>query len=138
MKRIFTGILTLFTSSLALTASPQKEFKRETIEFTFSEIRKQTDWNLDAPLIWGFFFISATKLPLVEASKALEKMGYRVVSIRFEEEEKEWWLHVEKVGVHSVDSLHAQNQRFVKFAAEMKLGTYDGWDVGPVLDAKKG
>jgi len=137
MKKILASILA-FAAPLFGASAPQKTFKRETLEFAFGEMKKQTDWNLEGKLVWGFFFTSPTKPPLIDASKSLEKMGYRVVSIYLDDKKRDWWLHVEKIEVHSVDSLHARNQELVKFAAKAKLGTYDGWDVGPVLDEKKG
>ena len=132
------GLLAPFAGVASAASSQQKTFERATLEFAFAEIRKSTDWNLDGKLLWGFFFTSPTKPPLIEASKVLEKMGYRVVSVYLDEEKKDWWLHVERIEVHSVDSLHARNQQLVKFAAEKKLGTYDGWDAGQLPNEKKG
>jgi hypothetical protein len=37
----------------------------------------------------------------------------------------------EKVEKHTVDTLHARNQEFYKFAEEHQLESYDGMDVGP-------
>jgi Regulator of ribonuclease activity B len=136
MKKIIASLLA-FVAPLFGASAPQKAFKRETLEFAFAEMRKQTNWDLEGKLVWGFFFTCSTKPPLIEASKSLEKMGYRIVSIYLDDEKRDWWLHAEKIEVHSVDSLHARNQEFVKFAARMKLGTYDGWDVGPVPDERR-
>lgn len=135
MKKILASLLA-FAAPMLSAATPQKTFKRETLEFTFGEMKKQTDWNLQGKLVWGFFFTSPTKPPLIEASKSLEKTGYRIVSVYTDDKKKDWWLHVEKIEVHSIDSLHARNQELVKFSSQMKLGTYDGWDVGPVPDGK--
>ena len=46
-----------------------------------------------------------------------------------------WWLHVEKIEVHSVASLDARNQVLYRSADEQGLDAYDGMDVGPVKRA---
>jgi len=43
-----------------------------------------------------------------------------------------WWLHIEKVETHSVDSLNAINLVFYDFADKHGIDPYDGMDVGPV------
>ncbi len=42
-----------------------------------------------------------------------------------------WWLHVEKVELHTADSLHQRNMSFYQFANQQGLSAYDGMDVGP-------
>jgi hypothetical protein len=121
-----------FLASLSRTAG-QKIFRREALEFAFAEMRNTTDWNVQGPLLWGYFFVASSEPPLSAASAALGKMRYRTVSIRRDDDEKRWWLHAERVEVHSIDSLHARNQELVEFAGEMKV-RYDGWDVGPVRE----
>ena len=64
------------------------------------------------------------------------KQGYRFVEIFLSEKEDPdepdlWWLHVEKIEIHSSDSLHERNQLLYEFADEHGLESYDGMDVGP-------
>jgi len=42
-----------------------------------------------------------------------------------------WWLHVQRIEVHTVDSLFARNERLYEFASSHGLDSYDGMDVGP-------
>jgi len=46
------------------------------------------------------------------------------------DDEDMWWLHVQRVEVHTVDSLFARNERLTEFAAHHGLDSYDGMDVG--------
>src|ERR1044072_7417626 len=81
---------TSLSSESVVEAAHQKTFKRETLEMTFAEMKKQPDWKLDGELLWGFFFTSPEKSPLVDASKVLEQKGYRVVSIYRDDEKRDW------------------------------------------------
>jgi hypothetical protein len=123
--------LALATSSLAQTASP---ISRAQLQSMFDSMRRDAPWNVDGPLLWGYFFTNRTPEPLRKAASQLESLGYRVVDIAERPDAAaaaRWWLHVEKVEVHSVDSLHARNQELYAFASKMKLTSYDGMDVGP-------
>ncbi len=60
-------------------------------------------WNINGPLLWGYFFTANAKSPLERAAPALEKESYRLVDI-YENEEGNWWLHVEKEEHHDVDN----------------------------------
>jgi Regulator of ribonuclease activity B len=42
-----------------------------------------------------------------------------------------WWLHVEKVEIHTPETLDRQNMSFYEFADDHDLTSYDGMDVGP-------
>jgi hypothetical protein len=62
--------------------------------------------------------------------------GYRYVEV-FEAEDEDasapyFFLHVEKVEIHNVDSLYRRNTELEAFAKQNGLDTYDGMDVGPV------
>ena len=110
---------------------------RQGIAEMFAKMSSEQKWNLEDDMLWGFFFTNPTKDPLVPFSKELEKMGYRVVDIYLDDEQKDWWLHVEKIEIHTVDSLYQREAELRKLAATHNLGSYDGWDVGPVLIEKK-
>ncbi|MDI1366355.1 MAG: ribonuclease E inhibitor RraB [bacterium] len=102
----------------------------------FTNMRTGAPWNVDAPLLWGYFFTSQDKSSLETASKALIGQGYRLVDIHLGDKEKRtdpdiWWLHVERVELHTVESLDARNAQFYAFAAKFRRVQYDGMDVGP-------
>lgn len=98
----------------------------------FSNLRTRTSWNVDGPLLWGYFFFDADNDKLAKAGSALESMGYKIVGIDQPKGVLLYRLHVERVEVHTPETLHARNQELYAFADKFKLQAYDGMDVGPV------
>nr|WP_183423510.1 ribonuclease E inhibitor RraB [Luteibacter sp. Sphag1AF] len=105
----------------------------------FAQIRDNTDWDLDGPMVWGYFFTDVSPEKLRETAPLLEAKGYRVIDVFLADKEEVgdpdlWWLHVEKEEVHTPDSLDARNSELYAFAQERQLGAYDGMDVGPLVE----
>ena len=100
------------------------------IEAMFSDMRARAPWNVDGPLLWGYFFFDPSEQKLRNVAKELEK-NYRVVSVAEVPGRRSFRLHVEKVEVHTPASLHARNLEFYELAARFGLASYDGMDVGP-------
>ena len=108
----------------------------EVLESMFDNIREDAPWNIDGPMLWGYFFKHGTETKLRELVPALEAQGYRLVDIstpagEAAQEGVAYILHVEKTEIHSVQSLHARNQQLAAFAAQHQIDSYDGMDVGP-------
>lgn len=101
----------------------------------FADMKQNAPWDIAKPLLWGYFFANADKARLEAAAAALQAKGYQFVGIYDSKPEAGnpalWWLHIEKVEKHTVDTLHVRNQEFYKFAEEHQLESYDGMDVGP-------
>jgi hypothetical protein len=111
--------------------------EKKQLELMFEQIADNTDWDLSAPLIWGFFFTDASAEKLRAVVPALEQDGYRFVDVFLADKDEEnapdlWMLQVEKVEVHTADSLDLRNGELYRFAAGHGLGAYDGMDVAPV------
>jgi hypothetical protein len=110
---------------------------REMLEAMFQDMRERHRWAVDEPLVWGYFFIGHDPRRLEEVAALLVAGGYRAVEI-FQHEKEDpgdadvWWLHVERVEHHTVDSLMARNDELNALAAENGLIAYDGMDAGPV------
>jgi hypothetical protein len=108
---------------------------KEEMVALFDDMKQNAPWDLSKPLLWGYFFADADKAKLETAQALLKAKGYQVVGIYDSKPEGDspalWWLHIEKVEKHTVDTLHARNQEFYKFAEEQQLESYDGMDVGP-------
>jgi hypothetical protein len=107
---------------------------KEQLQSMFDSMRRDAPWKVDGPLLWGYYFTNATPEPLKQAAVQLEALGYRVVDISERPSaasSARWWLHVERVETHSVESLLLRNQQLYELAAKWKLSSYDGMDVGP-------
>ncbi len=106
--------------------------KSELIEM-FDAIADQTDWDMTHEMVWGYFFTDDSPEKLQACSDRLTEMGYSFVEIaEGDEADDPYTLHVEKIEVHSPDTLDQRNQELATLAKEMGLGSYDGMDVGPV------
>jgi hypothetical protein len=101
----------------------------EQIESMFAQIKTGTDWNMEGPMLWSYFFTDDSKEPLDKAIPAFEKLGYRIVDLR---QDGDWWLHVEQEETLSPESLYLRNLSLYQFANDHKIRCYDGMDVGPV------
>ena len=104
---------------------------RETIERMFKDMRRKSGWKSNAPLLWGYFFKSLNRRGLEAAAEELAQAGYELVDIS-PRKSGDWWLHVEKVEVHTVDSLCKRNDELQGLAESYVSVEYDGMDVGPV------
>jgi hypothetical protein len=109
---------------------------KDAIQQVFDQLLKQGNMDTKEPLLYGYFFTDADGAKLFAVSEELEKLGYKYVDI-FEPDVDEaddavYYLHVEKVETHTVDSLDLRNKEFYKFADKYNLESYDGFDVGNV------
>ena len=106
------------------------------LEGMFQNISENTNWDLKKPLLWGYFFTDKSKDKLKASGSLLEQQGYRLVNIYQAKDDSGnlldyWWLHVEKVEVHTADSLYQRNMNLYQLANQQGLSSYDGMDVGP-------
>ncbi len=108
---------------------------RAQLQEMFDNIVAKTDWDMSGDMLWGYFFTDADQSALERASEKLQEQGYRLVDIFQPDDEGTplpyFFLHVEKVETHTVDSLHRRNTELDAFAQANGLDTYDGMDVGP-------
>jgi hypothetical protein len=102
------------------------------IEEMFESVRAQTDWDVDADMLWGYFFTDPDTAKLEAVAEELESMGFRPVSIGPSEDETHYSLHVEREERHTPASLYVLSQRLSEVAERHGLRSYDGVDVGPV------
>lgn len=103
---------------------------REQLKEMFDEIARSAGWDMSKPMLWGYFFTHTSREELETAARRLREEGYRVVEISEDDDEPLFWLHVERVEAHTVDSLYERNESFYELAAELGLESYDGMDVG--------
>lgn len=132
-------LLVLLLSACGQTESKNRITKDQLVEM-FDSMSQDSAWDFSKPMVWGYFFTDGSKERLQAARPALESQGYKFVDLYLADKEgpgdpELWWLHVEKVEIHTPDSLDQRNTALYKFADDHSLGSYDGMDVGPV-DAK--
>lgn len=104
----------------------------EQLKELFAGLRTETPWNVDGEMLWGYFFNSQTEEKLAHAAEALAQGGYNVVGIFKNEDEPGYLLQVQRVEIHTPESLFARNQQLEALATEFELDAYDGMDVNPV------
>ncbi|MFZ5562110.1 MAG: ribonuclease E inhibitor RraB [Pseudomonadota bacterium] len=119
-------------------AIPNKTIFIERLREMFANIAEDTDWDMSQPMLWGHFFTHHEPGALEEAIPRLMAMGLDVVDIFIADKEEEgepdlYWLHMQEVRVHTPEILDARNDEFYVFAHREGLDSYDGMDVGPVL-----
>jgi len=107
----------------------------EQLEEMFENIANGPKWNMNGPMLWGYFFTDETKEKLERLSEELQLRGYQLVELfeadADEDEEPYYFLHVEKEEIHSPTSLNKRNVEFYSLADHHHLRKYDGMDVGP-------
>ncbi len=106
--------------------------EKSQLQEMFDDIREKTKWNIDGNMVWGYFFTGENEAALEAPSKELSKMGYKVVAIYPADDNSMYWLHVERIETHTVQSLFQRNSELYRFASKFNEIKYDGMDVGPV------
>ena len=109
----------------------------EALEEIFNKISESTPWDMNKPMLWGYFFTHSERELLEKAKDNLIALGYRFVDIYLADkqdlnEADVWWLHIEKEELHTPETLFKRNGDFRDLAACLGLNSYDGMDVGPI------
>jgi tetratricopeptide (TPR) repeat protein len=87
------------------------------------------------PLLYGYFFYDKDTSHLKSLEFALLHDAYKLVRLDAVSD-TEYILHVEKVEVHTPQSLEVRERQLRSIATQYKVRLYDGWDVGNI-DPKK-
>jgi len=123
--------------ALALLAPPAgaqvaPKISMEQLEKMFADMRTQTHWNIDGPMLWGYYFLDGDRVKLDVLSNVLVGQGYRLVGLQKINGREMWRLHVEKVEVQSPQALYRRDVELEALARKYAIASYDGMDVGPV------
>lgn len=109
------------------------------LEEMFQRMGTTTAWNMDGPMLWGYYFTDTSTDRLERLCARLQSEGYRFVEIFHADvddgDPPYQFLHVERAETHTVSSLHARNAEFYELASRFGVGAYDGMDVGPLANA---
>ena len=112
-------------------AQVQEQITLAQLEQMFSNMRAKTNWNVDGPLLWGYFFFDPNPEKLKRANAELEALGYRTVNLEKVDGAQIFRLHVERVEIHTPATLNSRNLQFYALAKKHGVESYDGMDVGP-------
>jgi hypothetical protein len=122
----------------------ETESQLETIREIFAQAKQEDNWNLDEPMLYSYYFVDESIEKLEKLGLHLENEGFDFVDI-FElgdeetgESTGEYLLHIDKVEIHTPESLAERNVRFQQLADEYEIETYDGWEFGEVEDEEDG
>lgn len=116
------------------------ESQLEGIREIFAEAKQEDNWNTDEPMLYSFYFVDKSVDKLEKLGLKLEADGYDFIDIfelGDEETEKstgEYLLHIDKIEVHTPESVAQRNVEFQKLANEFEIETYDGWEFGEIGD----
>src|SRR5215467_11466601 len=67
----------------------------ETLNELFAGVRAKTDWNIDGPMLWGYFFMDHDEEKLKETATHLVEQGYCFVDIHEANDRSTLVLHME-------------------------------------------
>jgi len=110
--------------------------ERQALVEMFDSIAERGEMDMSRPMLWGYFFTNRDPAALRAVIPNLQSDDYEFVDVYQSEKDNPndddlWWLHVQRVEVHTVDSLFARNERLAEFASLHGIDSYDGMDVGP-------
>lgn len=114
------------------------ESQLEGIREIFEEAKQEDNWNLDEPMLYTYYWVDTDVDKLEKLGNHLHEQGYDFVDI-FElgdeetnESTGEYLLHIDKLEVHTPESLAQRNVEFAKLGEEFDIETYDGWEFGEI------
>ncbi|MDQ3711743.1 MAG: ribonuclease E inhibitor RraB [Acidobacteriota bacterium] len=114
------------------------ESQLEGIKEIFADAKREDNWNLDEEMLYSFYFVGTSVDKLEKLGLKLEADGYDFVDV-FELGDEgtdkptgEYLLHIDKVEMHTPESLAQRNLEFAGLAEEYEIETYDGWEFGEV------
>ncbi len=112
------------------------ESQIEGIKEIFAAATREDNWKIDEPMLYSFYFVDTDAEKLENLGEHLEEEGYDFIGIYelgdedTDESTGEYLLHIDKVELHTPESLAQRNVEFAKLAEEYAIETYDGWEFG--------
>lgn len=115
---------------------------RKLLQELFKNCESVDTFDIKSTCRWSYFFTDTDADNLLAAGEELEQRGYSLIGVLEadgspdDETEQYYYLQVNRIEHHTVDTLIALNQQLDAFAAERGLHSYDGMEVGPIdIDA---
>lgn len=99
------------------------------VEEFYENTRSRKDIDVSKNLSWGYYFSSIDKGPLERVKELLlNEKGYSYAEI-IKEEDSKYYLHIEKIEKHTINSLTQRDIELKNYAEEFNIESYDGFDV---------
>ncbi len=128
---LFAGAFLIVRNGTRHNQTPDPRAERlARLHQMFADAAQKTKWDFKGNLLWGFFFNNPAREPLIPLSRELETKGYRLANIYQDDPKERWWLHVEKIEIHTPESLYERESELRSLIANNGSTVYDGWDVG--------
>ena len=114
------------------------ESQLEGINEIFETARTEDGWNLEGEMQYSFYFVDTSIEKLEKLGLHLEEEGYEFLDIfelgdeETDESTGEYLLHIDKIEIHTPETLAQRNVEFQKLANEYEIDSYDGWEFGEV------
>ena len=114
------------------------ESQLESINEIFDKARTEDNWNTEGEMLYSFYFVDTDVDKLEKLGLKLEQDGYDFIDIfelgdeETDESTGEYLLHIDKVEIHTPESLAARNLEFQTLANESGIASFDGWEFGEV------
>jgi len=116
------------------------ESQLEGIKEIFQTAKTEDNWNLEGEMLYSFYFVDEDVDKLEKLGLKLDADGYDFLDIfelgdeETDESTGEYLLHIDKIEIHTPETLAARNVEFAKLAEEYEIASYDGWEFGEVGD----
>jgi Regulator of ribonuclease activity B len=114
------------------------ESQIENITKIFADAKKEDNWNMDEELLYSYYFVDEDIEKLEKLGMKLDEEGYFFLDIfelgdeETDESTGEYLLHIDKIEIHTPESLAQRNVDFAKLAEEFEIDSYDGYEFGEV------
>ena len=118
----------------------ETESQLEGIREIFATAKTEDNWNLEGEMLYSYYFVDESVEKLEKLGNHLQAEGYDFIDVfelgdeETDEPTGEYLLHIDKVEIHTPESLAQRNVEFQNLADEHELQTYDGWEFGEVGD----
>lgn len=114
------------------------ESQLEGVREIFAAAEKEDGWNLQEKMLFSYYFIDESVEKLEKLGNKLEADGFEFIDVfelgdeQTEESTGEYLLQIDKIEIHTPESLARRNVEFQKLADDYEIASFDGWEFGEV------
>lgn len=113
---------------------------RDVLDEFFANTRKlhadgRAEFDIDKLCRWSFFFVDPSEERLLAIAPELAELGYEIYGTLepdANDQDPVYFLRVDKIETHTVETLLARNEQLYAFAGAHGVRDYDGMDVGAI------